>query len=215
MKKNIHVAFRTHEAAARAVGALLDHGVDAHDISVYVKNLPQAWETPSETGSEVEAKATHGITVTTAADAVDGATKGAGIGLGIGVLAALASVMVPGVGFVLGGAALGTAVGGAVATTAAGAIAGGAYGYLKDQGIDEDAARYLSNHLETGGVLVSVSGPSNNVAIDTIHQVLAKYAEEQYAVAEMRDEDERIGEETRFGEEARNPNIFVTPQRPV
>ncbi|MBV6459307.1 MAG: hypothetical protein HONBIEJF_02453 [Fimbriimonadaceae bacterium] len=209
MKNNIHVAFRTHEAASRAVGALLDHGVDAHDISVYVKNMPQAWEQPSTTGTEVESKATEGITVTTAADAVEGATKGAGIGLGIGVLAALASVMVPGVGFVLGGAALGTAVGGAVATTAAGAIAGGAYGYLKDQGIDEEAARYLSNHLETGGVLVSVSGPSNNVSIDTIQKVLTKYTEQQYAVADIREGDERPAEE------AMNPQIFVTPQRPV
>lgn len=208
MKKNIHVAFRTHDAASRAVGALLDHGVDAHDISVYVKNLPETWEAPATTGADLESRATQGITLTTSADAVEGATKGAGIGLGIGMLAGLASVIVPGAGVVLGGAALEFAVGGAVAATAAGAIAGGAYGYLRDQGIDEDAARYLSNHLETGGVLVSVSGPSNNVEIDTIHKILTKYAEQQFAIAEIRDEDAgQIGEGI-------DPQIYVPSQFP-
>jgi len=206
MKKNIHVAFRTHDAASRAVGALLDHGVGAHDISVYVKNLPETWEAPATTGADLESRATQGITLTTSADAVEGATKGAGIGLGIGMLAGLASVIVPGVGVVLGGAALEFAVGGAVAATAAGAIAGGAYGYLRDQGIDEHAARYLSNHLETGGVLVSVSGPSNNVEIDTIQKILTKYAEQQFAVAEIRDESsDEIGEGI-------NPQIYAPSQ---
>ena len=47
----------------------------------------------------------------------------------------IAALFVPGVGWVLGGGALASAIVGAAAATAAGAAAGGVYGYLKDQGL--------------------------------------------------------------------------------
>src|SRR5205085_9990716 len=94
-------------------------------------------EYEEEKDNDLSAKT--GLSTTTPADAGVGAAKGAGIGLGVGVLAALASIFVPGFGLVAGGGALATAIAGAVGTTAAGAIAGGVHGYLKDQGVPEGA----------------------------------------------------------------------------
>lgn len=79
--------------------------------------------------------AKHGISTTTPEDAGSGAVKGAGIGLGLGAVAAIASLLVPGIGLVTGAGALATALGGAALTAGAGAIAGGVTGYLKDQGV--------------------------------------------------------------------------------
>jgi len=180
MRQNIHASYHSSEAAARAVGALLDHGVDAQHISAYSKQMPEVWKRVVDLEPTVEVQAKQGITVTSGADALEGAAKGASLGIGVGVLAALASVTIPGFGIVLGGGALGAAATGAVATSAAGAIAGGAYGYLRDQGMSEDTAHYLTEHLEGGGVVVSVAAPCNNVSNAEIEAILSKYAEQEY-----------------------------------
>ncbi|MBS1705859.1 MAG: hypothetical protein JST40_08295 [Armatimonadetes bacterium] len=178
MRETIHVAFNSVDTATRAVGALLDHGVEPVDISVFVKDPPADWNDRIASGADIEHHATGGITVTTPKDAAEGAAKGAGIGLGLGVLAAVASVALPGVGLVVGGGALATAITGAAATTAAGAVAGAAFGYLKDQGIDEESSRTFSDHLDKGGALVSVSVPSNDHSVDEISAILGKYVDQ-------------------------------------
>jgi hypothetical protein len=122
-----------------------------------------------------EDTAKGGITTTTGADAASGAVKGAGIGLGVGIAAALVSVMIPGVGLVLGGGALASALAGAVATTAAGAAAGGVVGFLKDQGVpDESARRYAEIHA-AGGAILAVRTPSGDADEVTISSLLGKY----------------------------------------
>lgn len=73
----------------------IDHGAHKDDI--------QPGALPGLPDGEAVEGAERGITTTTGADAAVGAAKGAGIGLGIGALAALASVMVPGIGIVVGG----------------------------------------------------------------------------------------------------------------
>jgi hypothetical protein len=122
-----------------------------------------------------DAVAKSGITTTTADDAGVGALKGTGIGLGIGILAGLASLIVPGVGLVIGGGALAGAIGAAALTTGAGAVAGGVVGYLKDQGVAEtDAVRY-EQALGSGGALLAVNLPSNGVDLQSAEVVLNKY----------------------------------------
>ncbi|MBS1714498.1 MAG: hypothetical protein JST30_09200 [Armatimonadetes bacterium] len=175
MRTTLHATFDAPETGARAVGALIDHGVDPGDVSVFVKDMPVDWEHPGGAADDLQRQAKDGITVTTAQDAVEGGAKGAGIGLGVGALAALASVTIPGAGIVIGGGALSMALGGAVAATAAGAVAGAAVGYLKDQGVDEQTARRFSDHVSGGGALVSVSGPSHDVPLEKIRTILAKY----------------------------------------
>lgn len=189
----LHAAFYTDEGASRAVGALIDHGVEPEDISVIAQELPETWREHMErdadeksTSEEIEDRSESGITITTGADAAAGAKKGAGVGLGVGVLAGIAALAVPGVGIVLGGTAVALAAAGAVGATAAGALAGGALGYLKDQGVDEETATVLHGRYQEGSIIVSVNTPSSDVSEGDISAVLNKYLAEDSEVAEER-----------------------------
>ncbi len=119
--------------------------------------------------------AKHGISTTTPQDAGEGAVKGTGIGLGLGILAGLASLLVPGVGLVVGGGALATALGGTALAAGAGAVAGGVTGYLKEQGVPGEAVQRYQGTIEQGGAVLSLNVPSGKVDQATAEQVLAKY----------------------------------------
>ncbi len=129
----------------------------------------------SDGGDSTDMSAKHGISTTTPEDAGAGAVKGTGIGLGLGILAGVASLLVPGVGLVLGGGALATALGGTALAAGAGAIAGGATGYLKDQGVPSESAQHYQTAIDNGGAMLSVNLPSGNVDQTGAEQVLAKY----------------------------------------
>lgn len=126
-------------------------------------------------GDPMEFAAKQGISTTTPADAASGAVKGTGIGLGVGALAALASLLIPGVGLVIGGGALATAIAGAAGATAAGAIAGGVHGYLKDQGVPDNAAVDYSNAIENGGAVMTIEVPTGSVDRIKVEEILGKY----------------------------------------
>lgn len=205
MSTTLYASFADAEAAERAAGALLDYGVRPEDLSLVsrqpasAKAIREVPETPvtaepyavghSESSASYydnlaaydveedksESVAKSGITTTTSADAGAGAAKGAGVGLGVGALAALASMFVPGVGLVTGAGALATALVGMAGTTAGGAIAGGAAGFLKDQGMDSKAAEELAGTIDSGGALLEVSVPSGSVPESTVRSVLGKY----------------------------------------
>lgn len=174
MRSHIYASFNSIEAARNAAGALLDHGANKEDMSLVLADSPN--------GSGELESADRGITMTTGADAASGATKGAGLGLGIGALAALASVIVPGVGIVLGGGALAAAIGGAAATTAAGALAGGVTGYLKDQGVPDDLAISTETKIRAGGALLSIVVPSGDLNESLAMTLLNKYGETGHEV---------------------------------
>jgi hypothetical protein len=123
----------------------------------------------------LEWAAKEGISTTTPGDAAAGAAKGAGLGLGVGVLAALASIAIPGFGLVAGGGALAIAIAGAAGATAAGAIAGGVYGYLKDQGVPDQVAMDYNRAYQHGSAILAVTVPSNNVGEATVREILSKY----------------------------------------
>ncbi len=123
----------------------------------------------------VDNAAKHGISTTTPEDAGEGAVKGTGIGLGVGILASIAALAVPGFGLVLGGGALAAALGATALTAGAGAIAGGATGYLKDQGVPADAAERYHGVVTAGGAVLSVAIPSGDVDQATASAVLSKY----------------------------------------
>jgi len=126
-------------------------------------------------GDRTELAAKQGLSTTTPGDAAAGAAKGAGIGLGVGVLAALASLVIPGFGLVVGGGALATALAGAAGATAAGAVAGGVHGYLKDQGVPDQVAMDYDHAVKTGGAVLAVSVPSGDMDEATCREILAKY----------------------------------------
>lgn len=178
MRINIYASFNDTTMAKDAVGALVDHGVDKDDITLVLPVSPERdMDEETERAEETLDKATSGITVTTQDDAMVGATKGAFLGFGVGSLAALAAILIPGVGLIVGGGALATALIGAGAATVAGSVAGGVVGYLKDQGVPEEETQRFSNVYEQGGAILNVSAPSNGVDAMKIEEILAKYGE--------------------------------------
>ncbi len=174
----VYSSFTTAEIAEKAMGALLDHGVSAQNISVLFNESYQGLASRAdERGQEEHLKhmAETGITTTTAADAGAGAIKGAGVGLAVGILAGLASILIPGVGLVIGGGAAAAAIGGAAAATGAGALAGGVTGYLKDQGMPAEVTEHYSSYVTNGGAVVTVRLDGTGATEAEVISVLTKY----------------------------------------
>lgn len=173
----IYATFRDAEAAERAAGALLDHGADRSSISIISnENSPSSFRRTTHNDTDhAEDAAKEGFSTTTPADVAVGAAKGAGVGAGVGILAALAALFIPGVGWVIGTGALATALAGAAATTAAGVAAGGIVGYLKDQGVSEEYVTKYSSALYDGGAILALEEPSGTLATADAEGILAKY----------------------------------------
>ncbi len=173
---HIYATFTDPHMAEKAGGALLDHGVRAEHITIV---LPEGYGTRTREDVveeiDLERTASTGITTTTAADAASGSVKGAGVGLLAGTLAALAAVFIPGIGLVIGGGTLALALGGVAGATAAGAVAGGVTGFLKDQGVPDQAIKHFHSILESGGAMITVSPTDDNTDSATIDSVLQKY----------------------------------------
>lgn len=134
-----------------------------------------------------EKAAKQGISTTTGADAGHAAVTGGAVGLGVGAIAAVASLLIPGFGLIVGGGALATAIGGMVATTGAGAVVGAVTGYLKDQGVEEHVAQQYTNTISGGGAILAVNVPSDDVDEAKAREILEKYGASNintYALAE-------------------------------
>ena len=181
MAETLYASFRNPSQAEQAIAALLDHGAREQDVSLvssesYQRGGPTDYRPEKDAPEHNPVKAAaHGVSTTTMADAGAGAAKGAGVGLGLGAVAALASLFVPGVGLITGGGALAAALGGTAAMTAAGAVAGGVVGYLKDQGVPEEAAHRYGRAIASGGALIAVHLPSGSVDRALADELLAKY----------------------------------------
>ena len=130
---------------------------------------------PDSAANNTDLSAKHGLSTTTPEDAGEGAVKGTGIGLGVGILASLAALAIPGVGLVIGGGALASALGATALTAGAGAIAGGATGYLKEQGVPGEVAERYHGAVQGGGAMLSVKLPSGDVDQAMAQGVLTKY----------------------------------------
>lgn len=162
MTTTLYASFADIHDAEKAIGALLDHGIRPEDVSMLANESHSGRLSTYSAGEklnlrELEGNAKSGITTTTRADAEQGAMSGVGVGLGIGVIAAIASVFLPGIGIVLGGGAMAIALAGMAGTAGAGAIAGGILGFLKDQGVPEHHAHEYHGVVESGGALLAVS----------------------------------------------------------
>lgn len=173
--RTVYASFADVGVAKQAVGALLDKGVKNEHLSLIICKQDSCLREDEERPGAAEGSAKKGITTTTSGDTASGAAKGAGVGLGIGILAALASMVVPGFGLVVGGGALATAIAGAVGATAAGAVSGGTLGYLKDQGVDDQVAEKFAADVDANGALVAVDLWSGELAEADVDAVLRKY----------------------------------------
>jgi hypothetical protein len=165
-----YLSFDLAQNAEKFIGAALDHGARAEDISVIA--YPGVLD---RDGQHIADSAEKGLSTTTAQDAGTGAAAGAGVGLGVGVLAGLASIFIPGFGLVMGGGALATAIAGAAATAGAGAVAGGITGYLRDLGVEGDVPEDFERDYKGGKVIVGVAYEENGISPEDLSLLSRKY----------------------------------------
>lgn len=163
-----------HGSASQA-GSTGVYSAPASGVGGDLNPLDQGAPDSAASQGDTATAAKHGISTTTPEDAGEGAVKGTGIGLGVGILASLAALTIPGIGLVLGGGALAAALGATALTAGAGAIAGGATGYLKDQGVPHEAAERYHSTVSGGGAVLSINVPSGDVDQATAEAVLSKY----------------------------------------
>lgn len=163
-----------HGSASQA-GSTGVYSAPASGVGSDLNPLDQGAPDSAASQGNTATAAKHGISTTTPEDAGEGAVKGTGIGLGVGILASLAALTIPGIGLVLGGGALAAALGATALTAGAGAIAGGATGYLKDQGVPHEAAERYHSTVSGGGAVLSINVPSGDVDQATAEAVLSKY----------------------------------------
>lgn len=172
----ITAAFNDLDLAVKAGGALLDHGVRKDQLDLLAGHAHAGrLHADGRHLEDLERKVEGGVTTTTGKDAAKGAAQGAGAGLVLGALAGLASLVIPGYGIVIGGGALATAIGAAVGTAAGGAAAGGVTGYLKDLGVDEEAAADFDRTIAGDGVIIVFHVPNGGVKENELLKLLEKY----------------------------------------
>jgi uncharacterized membrane protein len=141
MARTVVGLFEDSKAAGDVVGDLKNKGY-TKEISVLAHNEKVGGEKTNEVKQDVSAGATAGATV------------GAIAGVVAAFMTGITSLVVPGIGLLVGGplmAALGV-TGGAI-----GMLAGGIVGALVDLGMNEATARIYEQKINEGQVLVGVT----------------------------------------------------------
>src|SRR3954454_20215484 len=159
----ISAVFDSRSEAEAAVSELRSAGVDNSSLSVVGRE-------------EGRTSVSDGSGDVTDDDAGKDAAKGALGGAGIGAILGIAALAIPGVGpLAAAGAIASSAIPGAAAIGAgAGAVAGGLGGYLKDHGVSDEDASYYENHINEGGIFVSVDTSAGNISSDDVRDILAR-----------------------------------------
>lgn len=167
----VFFSFPESENARRFVAAVLDHGSAAEDVSILAKD-DNSW-LPTDEDGQIEQGEEHGLEAHKLSKATVGAAAGAGVGVGVGVLASLAALFVPGVGWVVGAGGLAAALATAASGMGAGAIAGGMYGYMRDVGMPDDTSEGFATDYHAHHVIVSVAIPPDRLPL--LREIADKY----------------------------------------
>lgn len=164
MTKTVLGLFGDSKMAGEAAGDLKAKGY-ADEISILARDSnrtePEKYEIKKDIGAGVGT----------------GAVTGAVTGALAAVFSGITSVIVPGLGFLVGGpliAALGV-TGGAV-----GALGGGLLGALVDWGIQEPTAKLYEQRIMKGSVLIGVSTDDNTT--DEVQSMLAARGAEEISI---------------------------------
>ena len=157
--------FSSYQDAEVAVRELRDSGFPMDRVSVVGRDTDRANElTDIGTGDHLGDRSKQ-VAHDTQAD--EGARKGAVAGgtLGglTGLLVGLGALAIPGIGPVMLGGALATALATTISGGAIGAAAGGLVGALVGLGIPEDRARVYNDRVSRGDYLVIVDGSEEEV----------------------------------------------------
>jgi hypothetical protein len=156
--------FDSRDEAQRAIEELRSAGVRESAISV----VGQQGEMSAHEGTG------DGDHDSDAGEKTEGFIGKTAAGAGIGALLGVAALAIPGVGplAAAGAIASGAIPGAALAGTAAGAVAGGLTSLLTDHGVSDDDAGYYEEHINRGGIFVSVDTDDAGVSGDTAREIL-------------------------------------------
>ena len=140
--------FNTKAGAELAADQLVEAGFSRDDISILMSDATRGRE----------------FAMTTDSKAPEGAATGAAIGGVLGALAAglvaVGVIALPGIGLVAAGPIIA-----ALAGAGAGGAAGGLLGALVGAGIPEHEAKFFSEAIEKGGILVGVYTHDDRIAV--------------------------------------------------
>ncbi|HEY7623643.1 MAG TPA: hypothetical protein VIA63_01300 [Candidatus Limnocylindria bacterium] len=124
------------------------------------------------------------------------AASGAGTGVVLGgLIGAGAALLIPGIGPVVSGGLLATALAGGATGAVTGAVAGGIAGALVGLGVPEDEARYYEDQFKGGRTLMTVRADDR---YDDASDIIRKRRGYDYETRGDRplDADERYGQES-------------------
>ncbi len=150
----------------RAIG-VFPHRRDAEGALRELRDAGFNMNQVSLVGRDADGKATTGGNVAARTQADEGAKAGAATGGALGglggLLVGLGALAIPGIGPVIAGGALATALATAAAGGAIGAAAGGLTGALVGLGIPDDRARFYNDRVNRGDYLVMVDGTRDEI----------------------------------------------------
>ena len=150
--------FDTPREAQRAMEMVRDSNLSLEDVSI------------------ISRAAEHGVSVEGGDDV--SASEGATVGAVWGGVVGLASLVIPGVGPIIVGGALATAVASDITGALTGAVVGGvAAALIHVGGISEDEARHYESLVHSGKTLVAVT--ASDAATRHVLRVLTKAGAEQ------------------------------------
>ncbi|MDZ8051960.1 MAG: histidine kinase [Aulosira sp. ZfuCHP01] len=186
-KRAIGVFAHRRDAEA-ALTELRDAGFPMSRVSIIAKHN-EGDRIAGVNAGGVNTGVDRNVATTTKADegAKAGAATGAALGGLGGLLVGLGALAIPGVGPVIAGGAVATALATTVAGGAIGAAAGGITGGLVGLGIPENRARVYSDRFQRGDYLVIVDGTESE-----IHQaetILKRRGIEEFATYDATDLD--------------------------
>lgn len=180
MQKLVLGIFGERSSAEDAIDSLKNAGFNPKDISIIMKDSEIAHEMAASTGSSI------------ADGAVSGATTGGILGGVAGLLVGLGAITIPGIGALLVGGPIATALGlsGAAGSTLTGvltgAVAGGLVGGLIGLGLPEEDARIYEDRIKEGAILLAI--PSNEETVSEVTELLDDLGAEQINVVSARAE---------------------------
>jgi hypothetical protein len=152
--------FPEREAAENAIRALQDAGFSRESIGVAARDRTAE----GRLLDEGESRAAEG--------AATGALSGGVLGGVVGLLVGVGALAIPGIGPVIAGgalaSALGIAGGTAVAGAGIGAATGGLLGALVGMGIPDREARHFEQGVQAGGTLVTLDAAGRETEARTI-----------------------------------------------
>ncbi|MBW4581076.1 MAG: signal transduction histidine kinase (STHK), LytS [Tildeniella nuda ZEHNDER 1965/U140] len=157
--------FSNYSDAETAVRELRDSDFPMDRVSVVGRDTDRAADIAGAGAGDSLGDKSKQVAHDTQAD--EGAKKGAAAGGALGgltgLLVGLGALAIPGIGPVMLGGALATALATTISGGAIGAAAGGLVGGLVGLGIPEDRARVYNDSVSKGGYLVIVDGSEDEI----------------------------------------------------